>query len=131
MVVMQFGFDGPRSNPHRLENHKERSVVYVGTHDMDTAVGWWRTLPRRIRRASGLVGVEPHWELIDVAFSSRAALAIVQAQDVLGLGSEARMNMPGTTGGNWSWRLRRGQLTKGLAARLREATAAADRLPRG
>jgi 4-alpha-glucanotransferase len=128
MVVMQFGFDGPQSNPHRLENHVRRSVVYIATHDMDTAVGWWRTLPQRVRRASGLPGIEPNWELIDAAFSSRAALAIVQAQDILGLGSEARMNMPGTTGGNWSWRLRRGQLTKSLAARLREVTEAAGRL---
>jgi 4-alpha-glucanotransferase len=95
---------------------------------MDTAVGWWRTLPQRVRRASGLPGIEPNWELIHAAFSSRAELAIVQAQDILGLGSKARMNMPGTTGGNWSWRLRRGQLTKSLAARLHEATEAAGRL---
>jgi len=78
-----------------------------------------------------LAGVEPHWELIQVAFASRAELAVVQAQDVLGLGSEARMNRPGTTNGNWSWRLHRGQLTKGLAARLREATAASGRLAQG
>jgi 4-alpha-glucanotransferase len=129
MVVMQFGFDGPPSNPHRLENHATRSVVYVATHDMDTAVGWWRTLPRRIRLASGLPGLEPNWELIELALSSRAELAIVQAQDVLGLGSEARMNMPGTTEGNWSWQLQRGQLTRAHAERLREATAAAGRLP--
>ena len=49
MVVLQFGFDGPRSNPHRLENHRRRSVVYTGTHDNDTALGWWRTLSRRER----------------------------------------------------------------------------------
>jgi 4-alpha-glucanotransferase len=131
MVVMQFGYDGPPSNPHRLQNHVERSVVYVATHDCDTAVGWWNTLPRRIRRASGLPGLEPHWELIEAALSSRAELAIIQAQDLLGLGSEARMNMPGTTAGNWSWRLRSGQLTKGIAARLHEATAAANRLHTG
>jgi 4-alpha-glucanotransferase len=129
MVVMQFAYDGPPSNPHRLENHVRRSVVYVGTHDCDTALGWWRTLPPRIRIATGLPGVEPHWELIEAALSSRAELAIMQAQDVLGLGSEARMNMPGTIGGNWSWRLRRGQLTRRLAARLRAATEAAGRAP--
>ncbi len=129
MVVMQFAFDGPRSNPHRLENHRRRSVVYVGTHDCDTALGWWNTLTRRQRRATGLPGVEPHWELIETAFSSRAELAIVQAQDVFGLGSEARMNMPGTSKGNWTWRLRPGQLTRRLAARLREATDAAGRRP--
>jgi 4-alpha-glucanotransferase len=130
MVVMQFAYDGPPSNPHRLENHRRRSVVYVGTHDCDTAVGWWSTLGRRQRKATGLPGVEPHWELIDAAFSSRAELAVVQAQDVLGLGTEARMNMPGTTDGNWRWRLRPGQLTEELARRLRGATEAAGRLSR-
>ena len=129
MVVMQFGYDGPPTNPFRLENHPRRSVVYVGTHDCDTALGWWRTLPRRIRHASGLPGVEPCWELIEAALSSRAELAILQAQDVLGLGSEARMNSPGTITGNWSWRLRPGQLTKRHAARLRAATEEAGRLP--
>jgi 4-alpha-glucanotransferase len=129
MAVMQFAYGGPPSSPHRLENHRRRSVVYVGTHDCDTALGWWNALSPRQRRATGLPGVEPHWELIEAAFSSRAELAIVQAQDVLGLGSEARLNRPGTSTGNWSWQLRRSELTKGLAARLRGATAAAGRLP--
>jgi 4-alpha-glucanotransferase len=129
MVVMQFGYDGPPSNVHRLENHPRRSVVYAGTHDCDTALGWWRTLSPRERRATGLPGIEPHWELTEAALSSRAELAVVQVQDILGLGSEARMNMPGTSSGNWGWQLRTGQLTRRHAARLREATAAAGRLP--
>jgi 4-alpha-glucanotransferase len=129
MVVMQFGFGGPPSNPHRLENHPRRSVVYVGTHDCDTALGWWQTLSARDRRTTGLPGIEPHWELTEAALSSRAELAIVQAQDVLGLGGEARMNMPGTSNGNWRWQLRPGQLTRGHAARLGEATARTGRLP--
>jgi 4-alpha-glucanotransferase len=127
MVVMQFGFEGPPTNPHRLENHVRRSVAYVGTHDCDTVAGWWRTLPARVRRATGLPGIEPSWELIELALSSRAELAIVQAQDVLGLGSEARMNSPGTVEGNWAWRLEPGQLTRRHAARLRELTEAAGR----
>ena len=128
MVVMQFAYGGPPSNPHRLENHPRRSVVYTGTHDCDTALGWWSSLGPRQRHATGFQGIEPHWELIEAAFSSRAELAIVQAQDVLGLGSEARMNRPGTSSGNWSWRLRPGQLTRPLAARLRATTEAAGRL---
>ena len=95
MVVMQFAFDGPPSNPHRIRNHQRQSVVYVATHDCDTALGWWRTLPKRIRTASGLPGVEPNWELIELALSSRADLAIMQAQDVLGLGSEAQIEPAG------------------------------------
>jgi 4-alpha-glucanotransferase len=128
MVVMQFAYGGPPSNVHRPENHARRAVVYAGTHDCDTTLGWWRTLSRRDRLATGLPGVEPHWELTEAALSSRAELAIVQAQDVLGLGSEARMNMPGTSKGNWRWQLRPGQLTAKHAARLRELTEKYDRL---
>ena len=129
MVVMQFAYGGPPSNVHRLENHRRRSVVYAGTHDCDTALGWWRSLSARERRATGLPGIDPSWELTEAALSSRAELAIVQAQDVLGLGSEARTNMPGTSKGNWRWRLRRGQLTSAHARRLRELTARHGRLP--
>jgi 4-alpha-glucanotransferase len=130
MVVMQFAYGGPPSNVHRLENHPRRSVVYAGTHDCDTALGWWRTLSRRDRRATALPGIEPNWELTEAALSSRADLAIVQAQDVLGLGSEARMNVPGTSKGNWRWRLRPGQLTGRHAARLCALTEKHRRLPR-
>jgi 4-alpha-glucanotransferase len=127
MAVMVFGYAGSRSNPHRLENHRENQVVYTTTHDTDTAVGWFRKLPRRRQGATGLDPAEPHWGLIDMAMRSRASLAIVPAQDVLGLGSEAQMNRPGTAQGNWRWRLERGQLTDELAARLRAATASARR----
>jgi 4-alpha-glucanotransferase len=129
MAVMQFGYGGPPSNPHRLGNHERRSVVYTGTHDCDTALGWWRSLTARRREATGLPGAEPNWELIEAAFSSRAETAIVQAQDVLGLGSEARLNVPGTSAGNWAWRLGPGELNAGHAERLRAATADAGRLP--
>ncbi|HEY4349014.1 MAG TPA: 4-alpha-glucanotransferase [Gaiellaceae bacterium] len=128
MLVMQFAFEGSSSNPHRLENHGEEFVVYTGTHDMDTAVGWWRSLSEARRSTTGLDPAEPHWSLIRGAYGSRAKLAIVPIQDVLGLGSEARMNVPGTTEGNWSWRLEPGQLTRELAARLRAETVAAGRI---
>jgi 4-alpha-glucanotransferase len=103
--------------------------VYTSTHDTDTAAGWFGSLTPSQRAATGLDPREPHWSLIDVALQSRAALAIVLAQDVLGLGSEARMNRPGVPLGNWSWRLARGQLTDELAARLRAATKLGRRLP--
>ncbi len=127
MVVMQFGFEGAPSNPYRLENHAENAVVYTGTHDHDTAIGWWASLPQGVRRSSGLDPRDPAWSLIGTALSSRARLAIVPAQDVLSLGPEARLNTPGRSDGNWRWRLRRGQLTDELAARLREITAAHGR----
>jgi 4-alpha-glucanotransferase len=126
MAVMIFGFDGPASNPHRLANHLERQVVYTATHDMETARGWYEAAPQHVKDATGFDPDEPHWGLIDATYSSGARIALAQAQDVLGLGSEARMNYPGRAEGNWSWRLEPGQLTDELAARLR-ATAAKHR----
>ena len=130
MRVLQFGFGGGSRNPHRLENHTVNSVVFTGTHDMDTAVGWWESLGDRQRAATGLDPREPHWSLIRLALSSRSATSIVPVQDVLGLGSEARMNRPGTADGNWAWQLEPGQLEERLAARLRRETDAARRLVR-
>ena len=134
MVVLQFGFDDAHS-PHRPENHIEDRIAYTGTHDHDTVRGWYGSLDPATRTkvddaidAHGVREPEPHWSLIRLAFGSPARVAMVQAQDVLGLGSEARMNVPGTAKGSWKWRLRDGALTPALAARLREATEAAGRL---
>jgi 4-alpha-glucanotransferase len=129
MVVLQFGFGGGPRNPHRPANHVELLVVYTGTHDTDTAAGWWGSLNARARAATGLDPAEPHWSLIELALRSPAVLSIVPAQDVLGLGSEARMNRPGLSAGNWRWRLHEGALTDALATRLRDATARHGRLP--
>jgi 4-alpha-glucanotransferase len=129
MVVLHWAVGSPQSSPHRPENHREHAVVYTATHDTDTTVGWYRSLPRRVREASGLDPAEPHWDLIRIALNSRARLSIMPAQDVLGLGTEARLNRPGVRTGNWSWRLASGQLTDELAARLREETVAARRYP--
>ena len=127
-VVLQFAFDGNPRNPHLPANHREHLVVCTGTHDMDTALGWWSSLSRRRRAETGLDPTDPAWSMVQLALSSRAALAITPLQDVLGLGPSARMNRPGTTTGNWRWRLERGQLTEELAARLRAATAASGRV---
>jgi 4-alpha-glucanotransferase len=119
MVVLLWAFRRRRGNPHALENHRVSSVAYTSTHDTDTAVGWFTGLRPRERAATGLDPSGPHWGLIELAYGSRAALAIVPAQDVLGLGSEARMNRPGRSEGNWRWRLEPGALTPALARRLR------------
>ena len=119
MVVLLWAFRRSRGNPHALENHRPNSVAYTSTHDTDTAAGWFSSLRPRERAATGLDPREPSWGLIELAYGSRAALALVPAQDVLGLGSEARMNRPGRTDGNWRWRLERGALTPVLARRLR------------
>jgi 4-alpha-glucanotransferase len=136
MLVLQFGFD-PRAphSPHRLANHVEHRIVYTGTHDHDTALGWYASLDPAIRAevdaqvaAAGVGEPEPWWSLIRLALSSPARICMLQAQDVLGLGSDARMNDPARTGDNWRWQMAEGALTDALAARLREATEAVGRL---
>jgi|SRR5579875_721841 len=136
MLVLQFGFDPDDPHgPHRPENHVENRVVYTGTHDHDTLRGWYEGLDEAVRgevdaalRARGFLERQRWWGLIRLALSSPARLAIMQAQDVLGLGSEARMNSPSRAAGNWRWQMERGALTPALARRLREATEEAGRL---
>jgi 4-alpha-glucanotransferase len=136
MVIIQFGFDPEDPDgPHRLEHHEADSVVYTGTHDHDTLRGWFQTLPPAIRdvareqiAAAGFASDDPWWALIRLTFSSPARLAMLQAQDVLGLGSEARMNIPGRATGSWRWRMEPGALTGEHATRLRAATEEAGRL---
>ncbi len=122
MAVLQFALGCDPSNPHLPRNHEEQSVVYTGTHDNDTTVGWWSRLPDEERAWSGLDPDDPAWSLMGRAWESRAALAIAPLQDVLRLGNEARMNLPGSQEGNWSWRYAARTLTDGLARELRELT---------
>jgi len=127
MAVLQFALGRDPSNPHLPQNHREQSVVYTGTHDNDTTRGWWKTLPEEERPWTGLDPADPSWSLLEVAWRSPAALAVAPLQDVLGLGSEARMNLPGTEEGNWRWRYGPGRLTGELATRLRTLTESAGR----
>ena len=131
MVVLQFAFnpDDPHS-PHDPQRHREHQVLYTGTHDNDTLRGWYEGLPeprRALLREAGVGGRQPWWDLIAVAQRSPARLCMLQVQDVLGLGNEARMNLPGTASGNWRFQLRPGQLTKRHAERLRGLTEEAAR----
>jgi 4-alpha-glucanotransferase len=136
MLVIQFGFDpNEPSSPHRFANHTENRVVYTGTHDHDTARGWYESLAPGEReqvdtllRTLGIVERESWWGLIELTLRSPAHLAMMQMQDVLGLGSEARMNAPGRASGNWRWRLER-LPPRSAAKRLRELTEATGRLP--
>jgi 4-alpha-glucanotransferase len=127
MLVLQFAFEGRRDNPYLPERHEENAVVYTGTHDNDTTLGWWRSLASEQRARTPLDPADPVWSLIDLALSSVARLAIVPLQDVLGLGSEARMNLPGSSTGNWRWRYEPDALTDELAARLRASTRRHER----
>jgi 4-alpha-glucanotransferase len=135
MIVLQFGFD-PHDlhSPHRFANHLENRVVYTGTHDHDTARGWYESLaPARreevdaLLRAQGIAERDPSWALIALTLRSPAHTAIIQAQDVLDLGSEARMNAPGRASGSWRWALD-AIPSRSQAVRLRELTEAAGRL---
>ena len=131
MVVLQFAFglDDPES-PHEPANHRENQVLYTGTHDNDTLRGWWDSLGpgrRDLVRAAGVGGREPWWDLVALAQRSPARLCMLQVQDVLGLGNDARMNLPGTASGNWRFQLRPGQLAKRHAQRLRSIAEDAGR----
>ena len=138
MIVLQFGFD-PHDphNPHDPANHAANRIVYTGTHDTDTARGWYESLTPERRESVdaslssyGIAEKEAWWGLIHLAQRSPARVAMMQAQDVLGLGSEARMNDPARAGGSWRWELGERALTPALARRLRAATEAGGRLSR-
>ncbi len=122
MKILQFGFSQPDSVhlPHRFPSH---TVVYTGTHDNDTARGWFEHAPEHERDLARMyLGDDCRdlpWALIRAAFTSVAETAIVPVQDILGLGSEARMNRPGAEKDNWSWRLLPGALTREKAERLK------------
>jgi 4-alpha-glucanotransferase len=135
MRVLQFGFDGDlHVNPHWTKNHKPNCVVYTGTHDTNTIKGWFENevdpaQEKNIFATLGhkVVSSQIHWELIQLAMSSVADLVIIPMQDVLGLGEEARMNRPGTTDGNWTWRLKPGQIRAPVIKKLRSLTRAYGR----
>ncbi len=133
MRVLQFAWDGNPDNLHKPYNHERDNVVYTGTHDNNPILGWFlhEASPRARAEAMRYMGLRftrnISWAFIRLAMSSVAYLAIVQAQDVLGLGPEARMNRPGTVGGNWQWRLDDLRGLWAVAPRLRELTQAYGR----
>jgi 4-alpha-glucanotransferase len=138
---LQFAFgDDPLADVYLPYHHIPHCFVYTGTHDNDTTVGWFTTDPDKIattqgrelvaaerafvRRYLGTDGSEIHWDMIRLAFSSVSDTAIIPAQDLLGLDSSARMNVPGRALGNWAWRYRAGPLDKAVELRLADLTAA-------
>ena len=147
MAILQFAFGtDPQAPDFRPHNFSRNLVVYTGTHDNDTTVGWWTggtghstrsaediTREHDFARRYLQIGrdAEVHWDLIRAALASVADTAIIPAQDLLGLGSEARMNQPGTASGNWRWRLGPGQLSSDVAGRLRVLTETYERTLRG
>ncbi len=123
MKVLQFAFDGNAKNPYLPHQHEHNCVVYTGTHDNDTTLGWFHNLtPEQKQYVDDYLGVpgEPMpWPLIRAALASVAHLAVIPMQDILMLGGEARMNTPGTIEGNWRWRFSWDQVTPDLSGRVR------------
>jgi 4-alpha-glucanotransferase len=132
MKVLHFAFGGNACNPYLPHNHIQNCVIYTGTHDNDTTLGWFESLEEDERRVvetylghqTGDICVD----LLRMAFASVANTAIVPIQDLLGLGSDSRMNIPGIGEGNWAWRLKPRQLSKQLAIDLRRVTEFYGRL---
>lgn len=126
MKILHFAFSSNASNRDLPHNYDARCIVYAGTHDNDTTLGWFKTLPEHEKTSCieylNKKPLDISWELMRLASASTAVLAIFTVQDVLSLGNEARMNFPGKPSGNWSWRLKSKQLTKKHAARLANMT---------
>jgi len=140
MGVLQFAFDD--DNVHRPSHYLHAMACFTGTHDNDTTLGWWKALKKSAKQRSKSAardkiarvksyfqtdGREIHWSFIQAVLTSVADLAAVPMQDVLGLGAEARMNMPGRAAGNWGWRLQEKQITRALKNRLRDLTVVSGR----
>ena len=131
MKVLQFGFGSEGAHLHLPHRFTPSNVAYTGTHDNDTTQGWWNGASKIERSAVqayvGPVGKRPVWPLIRATEASVAQLAVVPAQDLLELGSDARMNTPAVAAGNWSWRAPEGSWKPELAARLAALVEATDR----
>lgn len=133
MKVLQFAFAGDADDPYLPHNYDRDCVVYTGTHDNDTTVGWFETASEAerdmLRRYLARDDANVAWELVRLAQASVAETAVAPLQDVLGLGSEARMNTPGSASGNWSWRFDWADVPYWVAPQLRELAVLYGRLP--
>jgi 4-alpha-glucanotransferase len=136
MAVLQFAFGGDAANPYLPHNLVPNAVIYTGTHDNDTSLGWYATADAKARdharRYLRVDGAEIGWDLVRTAYGAVSRLAVIPFQDLLALGSEGRFNTPGKAEGNWQWRYRAAQLDQlgnGTAAYLRDLADLTGRLP--
>ena len=134
MAVLQFGFGDKGAHIYLPQQMTPDTVIYTGTHDNDTTLGWWANGAsagdrRNVEAYLGKADDGMHWSFIRAAQASVASLSVVPLQDVLGLGSEARMNTPSQQAGNWRWRYQPELLTEGLARKLALLAEVADRIP--
>ena len=139
MKILQMSF----GNGIPFESVTENTVVYTGTHDNDTSLGWYTATPGigstqsnseieneryHAKTILNLNGQDIHWRMIEYSLNSKANTAIIPLQDILGLGSSARMNTPGTVGGNWEWRFNQAHLNDGIKHRLKKLTKETQRI---
>jgi len=134
MAVLQFGFGNVGAHTHLPHTFTTEKVVYTGTHDNDTVLGWWESGAteyecQQVEAYLGPCEDGVHWAMIRAACDSVAGLSVVPMQDALGLGSDARMNVPSRQEGNWRWRCAAGLLRPELAEKLATLAAVSDRLP--
>lgn len=135
MKILQFAFDSREESDYLPHNYGANSIVYTGTHDNDTTVGWYKQLNRQDKAlAKKYLDIRSNkdveWEFIRAALASVSDTCIIPMQDYLGLGSEARTNVPSTLGTNWKWRMVSGQFTDELAERICEMTKLYGRMPK-
>lgn len=133
MKILQFAFDSREESDYLPHNYVKNCIVYTGTHDNDTTVGWYKTFAKKDQTfAKKYLHItdekEIEWEFIRAAMASVADTAIIPMQDYLGLGSEARINVPSTLGTNWKWRMKDGVLTDELAKRIKDLTKLYSRI---
>lgn len=133
MKILQFAFDSDSKNPYLPHHHSRNTVIYTGTHDNNTTLGWYANLNDDVRTRIADYYAQPQqpmpWPLICSALASPARWAIVPLQDLLALGTEHRMNTPGTSDGNWRWRFQWSQIDSTLAARMAHLNRLYDRRP--
>jgi 4-alpha-glucanotransferase len=133
MRILQFAFGGDGNHEFLPHNYPRETVAYTGTHDNETARGWWDNAQDRERHFAAVYldasSEDFHWRLIQAACNSVANMAVYQMQDVLGLGGSHRMNLPGTTDGNWAWRFDWSMVDESPARRLAQIAAASGRGP--
>ena len=126
MKILHFAFGSGPGNPYLPYNCPRNCLIYTGTHDNNTTVGWFKALPEHEKQTVeaylGGISQEIHWALIRLALSSVANQVIIPVQDLLGVGCEARMNFPSTAEGNWAWRYSAGDLTEAISDRLKQMT---------
>ena len=136
MKILQFAFDSREDSDYLPHNYPKNCIVYTGTHDNDTVRGWYNVIPDADKEFAaeymnnhGANKEQIHWDFIRLAMASVADTCIIPLQDYLGLGSEARINIPSTLGCNWKWRMNKDDITDEIVGKIKQLTKLYARIP--